>query len=145
MIGYRFEPGPTHLLRLEAGEDLYRSVAAYIVEHDVRAASVTFLGAVRRASLRYYNQDEKRYQDFEIAHHLEVVAGVGNVSILDGSPFLHIHAAFADSEGAAYGGHVNVGTEAFAIEVAITQLGGVAPVRQLDETTGLMLWGPPGT
>ena len=142
MRAFHFEPASVHLVSLPTGEDLYSSLSAYAVEHSIRAASLTFLGAVRRASLRYYNQDEKRYQDFEVNKHLEVISGTGNVSVLDGDPFLHIHAAFADAEGKALGGHVNFGTEVFAIEVTLFQLDGTAPVRQFDETTGLMLWAP---
>ena len=143
MISFRFEPATTHLLGLETGDDLLSSVTAYVTEHNIRAAAVSFLGAVRRASLRYYNQDAKSYIDFDVNQHLEILSGTGNVSVLDGAPFVHIHAAFADEEGAAYGGHVNNGTEVFACEVTIAELAGIAPVRQFDETTGLMLWGPP--
>lgn len=142
MTGFRFEPGPIHLLSLRTGDDLYAAVSGFVRDHDIRAATLTFLGAVRRASLRYYNQEEKRYEDFDINKHLEVVAGTGNVSVLEGEPFVHIHAAFADAAGRAHGGHVNEGTEVFALEVTLWQLDGIAPVRQLDETTGLMLWGP---
>lgn len=143
MISFQFEPGPTHLIRLETGDDLYEAITQYVVLNDIRTASITFLGAVRRASLRYYNQDEKRYIDFDVNKHLEIVSGVGNVSVLEGAPFVHIHAAFADESGAAFGGHVNNGTEVFLCEVTIAQLDGLAPVRQLDEQSGLMVWGPP--
>lgn len=139
---FRFETGSVHLVRLATGDDLTSAITTYCADNGIRSASVAFLGAVRRASLRYYNQDEKRYQDFDIHEHLEIVAGTGNVSVLDGEPFLHAHAAFADEDGHAYGGHVNRGTEVFAVEVTLVELSGVAPVRQLDETTGLMLWGP---
>lgn len=142
MIAHSFQPGPVHLLRLDTGGDVYEDVSSFVKERGIAAASISFLGAVARASLRYYNQDDKVYEDFVIDEHLEVVAGVGNVSTLDDEPFLHIHAAFADKEGRAHGGHVNVGTEVFAIEVTVSELVGSAPVRGLDETTGLMLWGP---
>ena len=143
MIEYSFEPGPIRLLRVAHGDDLIAALTQYAAERDIRAASLAFLGAVRRASLRYYDQEAKQYRDFTIDAHLEVVAGTGNISILEGKPFIHAHAAFADAEGKAYGGHVNEGTEVFALEVTVWELNGVAPVRELDETTGLMLWGPP--
>jgi len=140
---FRLEPGPVHLVRLDTGGDVLESITDYVTEHNIRAAAVSFLGAVRRASLRYYNQDAQQYIDFDVNEHLEVLAGTGNVSVLDGAPFVHIHAAFGAAEGRAYGGHVNAGTEVFACEVTISELDGIAPVRQPDETTGLMLWGPP--
>ena len=141
MIGYEFEQGPVHLVRLATGDDVLEGITEYATRNGIRAASVTFLGAVSRAALRYYDQEDKAYRDFEIDEHLEVVAGVGNVSILDGAPFVHIHCALADSAGRAFGGHVNVGTTVFALEVAITELIGDPPVREPDDCTGLTLWG----
>ncbi len=141
MIAYRFEPVATHLLRLNCGEDLYDGITEFVRERDVRAAAVNCLGAVSSASLRYYHQEERRYLDFLLDRHLEVVAAVGNVTLLDGQPFLHLHAALADADGKAFGGHVNVGTEVFALEATIWELAGDPPVREPDDCTGLMLWG----
>jgi predicted DNA-binding protein with PD1-like motif len=140
VVAHRFDPGPVHLLRLPTGADLYRAITDYVQASAIEAASVTFLGAVERAALRYYDQVEREYRDFLIDEHLEVVAGVGNVSMLDGEPFLHIHAALADDQGRAFGGHVNEGTAVFAIEVTIHQLEGSPPQRRFDERTGLNLW-----
>jgi predicted DNA-binding protein with PD1-like motif len=137
---HRFAAGTIHLLRLSTGSDLYDSITAYGREHSIEVAWVNFLGAVRRASLRYYDQDAKEYRDYVLARHLEVVSGVGNLSLLDGDPFLHIHAALSDEDGAGFGGHVNSGTEVFAIEVMIHELEGDPPVRLPDECTGLTLW-----
>lgn len=141
MIGHRLVPVATHLVRLDCGDDLYDGITTYVRDHDITAAAVNCLGAVRAASLRYYHQEERRYLDFTLDRHLEVVAGVGNVSLLDGKPFLHLHAALADAEGRAFGGHVNVGTEVFALEATIWELSGDAPVREADDCTGLTLWG----
>lgn len=144
MIDHRFTSGAIHLLRFETGSDLIDSLTEFAAERDIRSASVTFLGAVRHAALRYYDQDQKDYRDFAIDNHLEVLSGVGNISVLDGSPFVHAHAAFADADGKAYGGHINRGTEVFALEATLWELeGGLAPIRELDEVTGLFLWGPP--
>ena len=144
MIPFVLQPGPVHLVRLETGSDLYDSITAYVRGAGIAAASVTFLGAVERAALRYYDQDGKAYRDFTIDEHLEVVAGVGNVSLLEAEPFLHIHAAFADDAGRAFGGHVNVGTVVFALEVTLHELVGDAPVREPDDCTGLTLWAESG-
>lgn len=141
MRAQTFDPGSIHLLRLATGDDLYDVVTQYARDNQIHAAWVTFLGAVSRASLRYYNQDEQEYEDFVIDQHLEVLVGTGNVSLLDGQPFLHIHGAFGDRDGAAYGGHINTGTKVWALEVTVVELVGEAPIRQPDDCTGLALWG----
>ncbi len=141
MISHSFDVAAIHLVRLNYGEDLYDGLAAFAKERGIRAAAVNCLGAVRRASLRYYDQEAREYRDFVLDEHLEVVAGVGNVSLLDGEPFLHLHAALADADGRAFGGHVNAGTEVFALEATIWELTGDPPVRTSDDCTGLTLWG----
>jgi predicted DNA-binding protein with PD1-like motif len=144
VIDHRFTSDAIHLLRFETGSDLIDSLTEFATERDIRSASVTFLGAVRHAALRYYDQEQKDYRDFAIDNHLEVLSGIGNISVLDGSPFVHAHAAFADADGNAYGGHINRGTEVFALEATLWELEGPAPTRQFDEVTGLFLWGPAG-
>lgn len=129
------------MLRLDAGSDLLEELTAYVRHQDIRAASLTFLGAVRRASLRYYDQATLRYRDFTLNEHLEVTGGVGNVSLLDGEPFIHAHVTLADAAGRAFGGHVNTGTEVFVCEVSIHELNGEPPDRVFDATCGLPLWG----
>lgn len=141
MRAYTFQPGPIHLLRLATGDDLYDTVTTFAKDNGIGAAWVTFLGAVSKASLRYYNQDAKEYEDFVIDKHLEVLVGTGNVSTLDGEPFVHIHAAFGDRQGSAHGGHVNSGTKVWALEVTVVELLGETPVREPDDCTGLALWG----
>lgn len=137
---HRFETGTTHLFRLEAGDDVVEEITRFVTEHRIEAAWIGYLGAVRKASLRYYDQDALEYIDFTIDEHLEVLSGMGNVSLLDGKPFVHTHAVFSDREGKAFGGHLNAGCEVWSLEVRIEELVGDAPVRQFDETTGLSLW-----
>ena len=141
MKAYRLDTGEVHLLRLATGDDLYDAIAAYAADHGIAAAWITYLGAVRSASLRYYDQENRDYLDFHIHEHLEVLSGTGNLSLLDGAPFLHTHAVFGDSAGRAFGGHVNAGTEVFALEVEIRVLEGDPPRRLPDDCTGLTLWG----
>jgi predicted DNA-binding protein with PD1-like motif len=137
----RFEPGPIHLLRLEQGEDLVDAITAYATNQRIQAAWFTYLGAVSRAALRYYDQVEMAYRDFTIDEHLEVLSGVGNVSLKDGAPFVHTHAALGDAAGRALGGHINQGCTVFSLEVRLEELNGEAPVRTLDQASGLSLWG----
>ena len=83
MHSYRFSPGPIHLVRIGRDADLYEEISRFASERGITAATVSFLGAVQCAALRYYDQETRRYQDFAIEHPLEVVSGVGNVTLLD--------------------------------------------------------------
>lgn len=126
--------------RLETGSDLVEEIERFCAEHDVLAAQVLVIGAVRHARYAYYEQDDHRYLELESATHHEIVGFVGNISLRDDVPFLHAHATFADATGATVGGHVLRGTKVFAAEIMIREITGVILVRTPDEATGLALW-----
>jgi predicted DNA-binding protein with PD1-like motif len=126
--------------RLETGSDLVEEIEHFCLEHDVLAAQVTVIGAVRRARYAYYEQDDHRYLELESATHHEIVGFTGNISLRDDRPFLHAHATFADATGATVGGHLLHGIEVFAAEVMIREIAGVSLVRMPDAATGLALW-----
>jgi hypothetical protein len=126
--------------RLAAGSDLVVEIERFCLEHDVLAAQVTVIGAVRRARYAYYEQDDHRYLELESETHHEIVGFTGNISLRDDRPFLHAHATFADASGATVGGHLLRGIEVFAAEVMIREISGVTLVRMPDAETGLALW-----
>lgn len=126
--------------RLETGDDLVEEIERLCTEHEVRAAWVSVVGAVRRGSFAYYEQQDHRYLELESSEHHEITGFVGNVSIRDGRPFLHAHATFCASNGSAVGGHLLPGCEVFAAEVTIREMTGVELIRTPDEVSGLSLW-----
>lgn len=126
---------------MHAGGDLLEDLTDFMERESIHSAWLSYLGAVQQASLRYYDQIAKEYRDFHIHARLEVLSGVGNVSLLDGQPFIHTHAVFGDAAGRAFGGHVNVGTTVWAIEAEVRVLDGPPVVREHDDCTGLTLWG----
>ena len=141
MSHHTYRSGPVHLLRIPTGEDLLGTLEEFVRANHIEAAWISYLGAVQTAALRYYDQDQREYCDFHLHQHLEVLSGMGNVSLLDGEPFIHTHAVFADASGKAFGGHVNHGCVVWALEVKIEEFEGTPPARVFDEETGLSLWG----
>lgn len=127
--------------RLATDADLLSALTETVREAGITKASVQLIGAVRRAELGFYHQDTKTYETHVFDKPLEIIAGMGNVSIKDGEAFVHLHLCLGDEVGACFGGHAMPGCVVFACEAVIRELPGDAPVRQLDETTGLPLWG----
>lgn len=133
-------PGRIWIGRLETGDDLVDGIERVCVEHHVRAAWVSAIGAVKRAAYAYYDQRDRRYQELSSTEHHEITSFVGNISIRDDLPFLHAHATFASRSGAAVGGHLVPGCEVFVAEITIREMTGVELMRTPDEVTGLALW-----
>lgn len=126
--------------RLEAGDDLVEEIEHLAAEYEVKAAWVSVVGAVRRASFAYYDQEDRRYLELDSDEHHELFGFVGNISVRDGRAFLHAHAGFAARHGGTVGGHLLPGCEVFVAEFTIREMTGVELTRTPDEVTGLSLW-----
>jgi len=126
--------------RLETGDDLVEEIEHLCAEYEVRAAWVSVVGAVRRASFAYYDQEDRRYLELDSDEHHEITGFVGNISVRDGRAFLHAHATFCARNGSAVGGHLLPGCDVFAAEVTIREMTGVELIRTPDEVSGLSLW-----
>jgi hypothetical protein len=126
--------------RLATGSDLVEELERFCAERDISAAWVSALGAVSHAAFRYFDQEAKQYADLSSDEHHEIVGFIGNVSMLDGKPFLHAHATFGDRAGGTVGGHLIPGCTVFLAEVTIREMTGVELKRTPDEVTGLNVW-----
>jgi len=127
---------------LTHGEDLLAELTAACEEIGARSGAVEVIGALSSLALGYYHQDRKEYETHTFDGAWEIASAVGNVSMLDGQPFVHLHVVASGDDGRCVGGHLMPGCTVFAAEAAITALEGHAPPeRELDGATGLKLWG----
>jgi uncharacterized protein len=130
----------TVMVRLPYGEDLLAAVADVVRETGVRSGVFSIIGAASGAAFGYYDQKKKEYRTIIRQGEFEIVTGSGNVSLKEGSPFVHAHVLFADETGSSFGGHLMPGTVIFAAELHLAALDSEPLVRQYDQTTGLFLW-----
>ncbi|QGP93474.1 hypothetical protein MGLY_28820 [Neomoorella glycerini] len=127
--------------RLAYGCDLLEALQGIVAEEDVRFGSINFLGSVLKAKIGYYLVEEKRFITMEMDQLMEILNGLGNVSLKDGKPFVHAHVTFLDREGKIHGGHLLPGTIVYAGEVFIEEIELPAPPERVyDPVTGLNLW-----
>lgn len=132
--------GKIFMGRLNHGEDLLEALTRLCQELKIGLGRIEALGAVQRAVLGFYDQDEKVYRTVVLHQPLEIVHLLGNVSLKEGVPFVHAHVALADHSGQTFGGHLYPGTPVFACEMIIQSLEGASLHREREPTTGLPLW-----
>jgi predicted DNA-binding protein with PD1-like motif len=131
----------TIMQRLRKGEDLVAELTRVCRENGVTRGSVQVIGAMEQARLGYYHQDARKYETHAIDKHVEILSGIGNVSLLDGEVFVHLHLTLSDDACQCMGGHAMEGNIIFAAEAIVTEIPGNALNRVYDEPTGLKLWG----
>ena len=126
--------------RLGFGCDLLEELNRVAREREITLGRIEALGAVQKARIGYYDQNDRVYQFIDIDKALEIVQLIGNISLKDGEPFVHAHISLADDSGQVFGGHLASGTILFACEFIIEALEGPELNRRFDEETGLPLW-----
>lgn len=135
----KFESENFVVARADHDADLIEFITEFAKEGGIESGVFTAIGALKRAKLRFYNQDSQEYQEMSIDTPHEIASCIGNISLKDGEPFVHAHAVLADEDGKTKGGHLSEGI-VFAAEVHLQLLEGTSLKREHDDTTGLLLW-----
>ncbi|MAF89576.1 MAG: DNA-binding protein [archaeon] len=123
--------------RFSEDSELKESILELAKEKGVESGYFTIIGAVKNSRFSYYDQTQKQYREMRLDEHAEILNCTGNISLLEGKPFIHAHITFADSEGRSYGGHL-VGARIFAAEIYLKKFPNSLE-REPDESTGLQL------
>jgi predicted DNA-binding protein with PD1-like motif len=140
MLNVQTSMGPAHILKPPFGSDLLKGLEDFVRAEGINLAWLSGVGAVSRATIRYYDQPKQEWIDLEFDRRLEVAGMTGNVSLMNGEPIVHVHITLADEDGRCYGGHLGHNTLVFNLEILLTTLNGPAVTRKLDPQTGLTLW-----
>jgi len=129
-----------YLGRLPKDADLLQTLNQLCADMGIERGLVQVIGALQKAALGYYLQDEQRYVSHAVPENVEILVGIGNVSLKDGKPFVHLHLSLSKADCSCLGGHAMPGCIIFAAEASILPLDGPALIRELDPATGLPLW-----
>ena len=98
------------MIRFSKGEEIASSIASFCAAHNVTSGYFQAIGAVTEVELGYYHLEKKEYTFKQFEQEFEVVSLTGNVSLVEGKPFVHMHGVFSDEHFQCTGGHVKNGT-----------------------------------
>lgn len=136
---YPSEDRSASFVSLERGEDLLEGLGEAVGELGLRAATLQVIGGLEEAALGYFDPGAKEYLTLKTGH-VEIASGLGNVSLREGEPFIHLHLVVSGPDGAALGGHAMQGCRAFVVEAYFRALDGPAPERRESPAHGLKVW-----
>jgi predicted DNA-binding protein with PD1-like motif len=136
---YPSDDGHAAFISLARGEDLLEGLNQAVAELGVEAGTIQVIGGLEAAVVGYFDPKTSEYLKIPTGH-VEISSGVGNVSIRDGAPFIHLHLALSGPDGSTVGGHAMEGCRAYVVEAYLRKLGGPPPVRQQVEGLTLKVW-----
>lgn len=130
--------GSKVLIRLDPGEEIVSGIASLCEKENIRLGVVSGIGAVGKVTVGLFTPDTKEYHSTTMEKPYEVTALVGNVSMMDGKFYQHLHITLADIEHNAFGGHLNEAIVSATAEIWIDVVEGDID-RAFSDTVGLNL------
>lgn len=131
-----FVSDSTYVVRLEPDEGIVESLASFCEREGIAAGYFHGLGAVSRAEVGHFNPAANAYSWLTVSGPSEIVSLYGNITTVDGKPFLHAHIVLGDHNMAVRGGHLKEAVVSVTCEIALVRLrGGIG--RRKDEANGL--------
>ena len=131
--------GNTWMVRIDLGEDIIAQLKKLCEDERICLGRVEAIGATDRAVIGVYDLEKKEYYPEEINEFMEITSLNGNITAVDGKPYIHLHATLADQRHAIHGGHVLEMRVGATCEMFVTVLDEKVS-RTKDEALGINLW-----
>ena len=128
----------TYAVMLDTGDEVTGELGKFVREQEVEAASLTAIGAFRRAVLGFFQWETKQYKKIPVDEQVEVLSLLGDVAVGDQGPTLHLHAVLGKADGSVVGGHLIEAYVRPTLEVILIQPPSYLRKRK-DPETGLAL------
>ncbi len=91
---------------LDRGDDVHESLREVARAAGIQSGAFTGLGAVDDVQLAYWDLPAKEYLRTDFDGDYEIGALVGNLTFLDGKPFVHAHVVVGGRDFVARTGHL---------------------------------------
>lgn len=128
--------GGDWFVHVEEGVQLHEAYRAFAREHRIEAAAiVSGIGMLKDPELGFF--DGARYHKTQLRGAFELVSTQGNIALLEGQPFTHLHVSVAGPDLVARAGHLFAGEVHISHEGAVRPLDGVPLRRARDPATQL--------
>lgn len=129
----------TYAVRLELGEDVHEQTQAFCREQRIDNAAVSGIGSLDSPTLAHYSIKTKQFTDKQLDGIFEVTSLLGNIALVDGQPFAHLHVTLSDPDMHGIGGHLVKGQCSATLELIITSYPS-HHWKTHNDTIGLSVW-----
>lgn len=127
----------TYVVSIKNGADLVDALNDFVKVNQITLGSVTGIGAVNKAVLRFFDPATKKYIDKTFSGQMEVTNLTGNISTKDGEAYTHYHVTLGNNQYQGLAGHLLNATINGAGEFYINTIPMGKLERTFDENVGL--------
>ncbi len=131
--------GQGYVLRLDPGEEIVSCLTDLVRREDIRLGLVSALGAANDVTIGIFDTAAKTYSARRYQGDYEISALTGNVTRMDGEPYLHLHITIGNPvTGEVHAGHLTAATISATLELFLQVWDGQVG-RKFSHTVGLNL------
>ena len=131
--------GDRYVLSLENHVEITKALTMFCEEKQIKAGVIHGIGAVGKATLRFFDPHTKQYIDKTFQEQMEIACLIGTISQKEGKPYLHLHITLGRSDYSALAGHLLEATLSGAGEFVIEAFEGSLE-RYYNTSIGLNLY-----
>lgn len=98
--------GNKYIISVSTGEEIVKALNLFCEERKIKSGNITGLGAINEVTLRFFNPETKKYIDKTFREQMEISNLTGNISTMNGKPYLHIHITVGRADYSSRAGHL---------------------------------------
>ena len=133
------QTGNKYIVSVKNHTEVVKALTAFCEEKNIKAGSIYGIGAVKEATLRFFDPATKKYIDKIFPEQMEIASLIGNIAQMHDQVYIHLHITLGRADYSALAGHllsaVLNGAGEFVVEKYDAQV-----ERHYDETTGINLY-----
>ena len=95
----------TIVLRLDVNDEIVECVKRVALKEKITAANVSGIGATADFTVGIFNLKSSEYDKYSYSGNHEITSLTGNITEVDGKPYVHLHITAA-GDGNFVGGHL---------------------------------------
>lgn len=129
--------GSTYIVRLDAGEKIVEALTALCERDEIGGGYFGGIGSAGEAEIGWFDEAARTYVWTTIPGPSEIVSLTGNITRVEGRPFVHAHIALAGKDSAVKGGHLKEAVVAVTCEITLVRFRDDI-ARKKDEASGFL-------
>jgi predicted DNA-binding protein with PD1-like motif len=110
-----------HFLRIDPGEEIISMIQNYAQMHEIHCGVVSLVGAMHNVRLIVPGNADRVEPIVQTFSGKSEIVASGNISLKDGTPFVHLHGVRIDDAYQVKGGHIVSGEVILTVEVTIIE------------------------
>lgn len=140
MTGFEYKKfNNKYFVRINKGEEIISTLKEFCKVNNINLGTVQGIGAINKATFGFFNPETKEYEEKTFSQPMEITSLLGNITVKNKEPYLHLHMNAAGKDYNTVGGHLVNAVVSLTAEITVKQsIGDIG--RKFDDNIGLNLW-----